>query len=79
MKMYPGVYFLEGKLVTVAEVWVTTKYTQPPRKLTFFSLSLLHEVGAKSLVLGLKVTPKPSQTFHKVNHKLECFMVTLTA
>jgi hypothetical protein len=42
-----------GEQVTVGEVWVPTKGTQAPRRLTFFSLSLLHEVGSQSLVEDL--------------------------
>ena len=60
--MYPDVHSLGGELVTVGEVWDSTKDSQMPRRLTFFSESLLHEVGAQSLVVGLKVASKPSQT-----------------
>jgi hypothetical protein len=42
------------KLENIADVWVTKKDTQPPRRLTFVSLSILHEVGAQSLVVDLK-------------------------
>ena len=69
--MYPDVHFLGRKLVTVGEVWVTTKDPQTPPRLTFFSLSLPHEVGAQSLVVGLEVTSKPSQTFPKQIHNPE--------
>jgi hypothetical protein len=48
------VHFLRGKVVTIGEVWVTTKDTRPPRRLNFFSLSLLYEVGAQSLLVNLE-------------------------
>jgi hypothetical protein len=66
--MYPDVHFLWGKLVIVREVLVTTKDRQALQKLTFFSLNLLHEVGAQSLVVDLEVVFKPSQTFMKQIH-----------
>jgi hypothetical protein len=70
MKMHPDVHSLgEGELVTVGEVWVPMKGTQTPRRLTFFSLSLLHEVVAQSLMVDLRVVSKPLQTFHEANHK----------
>jgi hypothetical protein len=68
--MYLDVHSLGGELVTVGDVRIPTKGTQAPRRLTFFSLSLLHEVGAQSLVVDLWVVSKPSQTFHGANHKL---------
>jgi hypothetical protein len=43
-----------GELVIVGEVWVPMKGTQALQRLTFFSLSLLHEVGAQSLMVDLK-------------------------
>jgi hypothetical protein len=52
--MYPDVDSLVGELVTIGEVWVNMKDTQPPWRITFFSLILLHEVGAQSLMVDLK-------------------------
>jgi hypothetical protein len=46
---------LGGKLITVGEVQVTTEDPRTPRRLTFFSLSLLHKEGAQSLVVDLEV------------------------
>jgi hypothetical protein len=37
------------------EVWITRKDTHPPQRLALFSLSLLREVGAQSLVVDLEV------------------------
>jgi hypothetical protein len=54
-----------GKLVTIGEVWDTTKDTQMSGRLALLSLSLLHVVGAQSLLVGLGVSSKPSQNFHK--------------
>jgi hypothetical protein len=71
--MYPDVHSLGRELVTIREVWIPTKGTQTPRRLTFFSLSLLHEVGAQSLVVDLRVVSKPSQTFHRANHKPKAY------
>jgi hypothetical protein len=69
--MYPDVHFLGGKLITVGEVRVTTEDSRMPRRLTFFSLSLLHKEGAQSLMVDLEVVSKPSQTFPKQIHNPE--------
>jgi hypothetical protein len=66
--MYPDAHFHGRKLVTLGVVSVTKMDTQPPRRLTFFSLSLLHGVGDQSLV-DPRVASKPSQTYHEENHK----------
>jgi hypothetical protein len=62
MKMYLDVHSLGG----VSHHWRgvnSHEGYQMPRKLTFFSLSLLDEVGAQLLVVDLRVVSKPSQTF----------------
>jgi hypothetical protein len=49
-----------GKIITIGEVRVTTKDPWALRKITFFSLSLLHEEGAQSIVVDLEVVSKSS-------------------
>jgi hypothetical protein len=76
-EMYPDVHFLGGKIVNVGEVWVTTKDTQLPRRFTFFSSSLLHEVGGQPLVVDLKGGLQTLTNFPKGKSQAKSLQATL--
>ena len=70
-KMYPDVPFLGRK---VRHRWRGAVYHEDTRAQPNAHLLLRkppHEVGAHSLVVGLKVTSEPSQTFPKQIHNPE--------
>jgi hypothetical protein len=58
---------LGGSYTTIGEVWVTTKDSHTPQRLNFFDLFLNHKVGAKKLVVGVKVISNPHILFLWIN------------
>jgi hypothetical protein len=74
--MYPNVHFLVGNIVTIANVWVTTKDTQPLRRMSLFSFSLLHEVEAQSLLEDLKGGLQTLTNFSWGKSQAESFRAT---
>jgi hypothetical protein len=66
--MYHVVQFLEKKLVTIVEVWVTTKDAQPLQKPILLSLSLLQKV--KNTHLRFLTKPRVTSNLKMVNHDL---------
>jgi hypothetical protein len=54
-------------MLTNGNMWLTKKDPQMLQMLVCFFLSLIHEIGDESLVVNLKMTFNPSQTF--LDHK----------